>query len=82
MSLNEKNTHIEESDLMGKLLYQDFKPRYTLIDMLINRRKREEIFNYYDSIYNETEEEKEIFRMMTKRRKNQHEHLGGNPSTK
>lgn len=67
---------------MGKLLYQDFKPQYSLIDMLINRRKREKIFNFHDSIYNETEDEKEIFRMITKRRKNHHENFGGNPTTK
>jgi len=57
---------------IGRILYfKDSELQYSLLDMLCDRKKREEIFNYFDSIiYQETDEENEIFRMMTRRRKN------------
>ena len=61
---------------IGKILYiKDSKLQYSLLDMLCDRKKREEIFNHFDSIYQETEEEDEIFRMMTRRRKNRSENV-------
>lgn len=41
----------------------------TLIDMILNPKKREEYYKDIDSNYIETEEEKEIFQEGTKRRK-------------
>lgn len=55
---------------MGKVLcLRDAQPKYSLQEMILNPKKREEIFNHYDSIYQETEEEKEIFEKMSQRRK-------------
>lgn len=41
---------------------------FNFLDMF-DKEKREAIYDYYDSIYEETEEEKEIFRIMSLRRK-------------
>lgn len=72
-----------EVSRIGKILYiKDGELQYSLLDMICDRKKREEIFNHFDSIYQETDEENEIFRMMTRRRKNRCENLGGNSTTK
>jgi len=62
---------MREVSSIGEILYiKDSELQYSLLDMICDRKKREEIFNYFDSIYQETEEENEIFNMMTRRRKN------------
>lgn len=40
----------------------------SLIEMIFDKKKRQETYDYYDSIYVETEEEKEIFEGWRKRR--------------
>jgi len=47
---------------------QKFVPA-TFLEMVFDRKKRQETYDYYDSIYEETEEEKEIFRIMSSRRR-------------
>ena len=42
---------------------------YYFYDMIFDKEKREAVYKYYDDIYVETEEEKEIFRVMSSRRK-------------
>jgi len=41
----------------------------TFSDMIFDKEKREAVYKYYGDIYVETEEEKEIFRIMSSRRK-------------
>lgn len=41
----------------------------SFLDMVTNPQKRAETYKYYDDKYEETEEEKEIFELMTKRAK-------------
>lgn len=38
-------------------------------EMIIDKEKREKMFEYFDSKYEETETDKEILKSMTKRRK-------------
>lgn len=42
---------------------------YSLLNMIFNRRIRAETFAYFDSKYQETEDEAEIFREISSRRK-------------
>ena len=42
---------------------------YSFYDMIFDKEKREATYKYYDDIYEETEEEKEIFEAMRKRRR-------------
>ena len=39
-------------------------------EMIFDSKKRQETYDYYDKIYEETEDEKEIFRIMSSRRRN------------
>lgn len=41
---------------------------YSITDMILNPQKRKETYDYYDSIYEDTEEQKEIFEAWKKRR--------------
>ncbi|NCI19862.1 hypothetical protein EJM73_09510 [Clostridium botulinum] len=50
---NNKNTQIES---------------YSILDMILDSNKREEVYEYYDSNYKETSEEKQIFEAWKKRR--------------
>lgn len=43
----------------------------SFLDMVTNPQKRAETYKYYDDKYEETEEEREIFEMMTKKRKDE-----------
>lgn len=45
------------------------KPKYSLLDMIFDRKERAEIYNHYDLIYQETEDENEIFMNMRNMRK-------------
>ena len=56
---------------MSNILYLNKLSREmpSLIEMIFDKKKRQETFDYYDSIYEETEEEKEIFEGWSKRRK-------------
>ena len=38
-------------------------------DMIFDKQKRQETYDYYDNRYVETEEEKEIFKIMSSRRR-------------
>lgn len=68
---------------VGRILYfKDNEPQYSLLNMIFDRKKREEIFNHFDSKYQEIEEENEIFRMMTRSRKNRREYVRINSTTK
>lgn len=49
---------ISFSEFKSKRIKQ---PNYSLVDLITNPIKRKEVYNYYDSIYEETEEEKRIF---------------------
>lgn len=44
------------------------KSLYSLIDMITNPKYRKKVYDYYDSIYEESKEEKEMFEAMTNRR--------------
>ncbi|WP_075362860.1 hypothetical protein [Desulfosporosinus metallidurans] len=54
-------------------------PHYSLLDMICNRRIRAETFDYFDSQYHETEDEAEIFRVMSSRRKRGVTNMNPNP---
>ena len=41
---------------------------YSIIDMIFDSEKRKEVYDYYDSMYKDTDEEKEIFKEMQNRR--------------
>ena len=41
---------------------------YSIIDMILDPKKRKEVYDYYDSKYKDIDEEKQIFETMTKRR--------------
>jgi len=41
---------------------------YSFIDMIMDSKKRNEVYEYYDSKYKETDEEKEIFEAWQNRR--------------
>lgn len=45
-----------------------YKPA-SFYEMILDPQKRRETFNYFDNIYEETKDEKEIFDKMTRRRK-------------
>jgi hypothetical protein len=55
--------------MSAQVLYLKPQPSTSFFDMLFDRKKRKEIYDYYDNIYVETEDEKEIFRIMSSRRK-------------
>lgn len=40
----------------------------TILDMICDSQKRKETYEYYDNIYQDTEEEKQIFEAWRKRR--------------
>ncbi|MDA8211670.1 MAG: hypothetical protein M0021_07335 [Clostridia bacterium] len=59
---------------MANVLYlkehkQNAKSSYSLAEMIFSPQKRKETYNYYDSHYEETEDEKKIFEETRKRRK-------------
>ena len=41
---------------------------YSIIDMILNPKKRKETYEYYDSKYKENDEERQIFEAWKKRR--------------
>ena len=43
---------------------EEDEPLYSIADMIINPEYRKKIYDYYDSIYEESKEEKEIFEAM------------------
>jgi len=53
---------------LSNVLYLTKKPT-SFFDMIFSRQKRQETYDYYDNKYEETEEEKEIFRIMSSRRR-------------
>ena len=56
---------------MGKVLYlnKPTKKTASFYDMVFDKQKRQETYDYYDKTYEETEDEKEIFRIMSSKRR-------------
>ena len=52
----------------AQVLYLKPKTPASFLEMVFDRKKRQETYDYYDKNYQETEEEKEIFRIMSSRR--------------
>ena len=71
--MDKKKIHCRKKrcNSMGKVLYlsKPTKETASFYDMVFDKQKRQETYDYYDKIYEETEDEKEIFRIMSSKRR-------------
>lgn len=66
--MSKKKIQKKRCSKLSNVLYLT-KKSTSFFDMVFNRQKRQETYDYYDNKYEETEEEKEIFRIMSSRRR-------------